>query len=109
MTRAGIRIKTLFMTKTSAPVTIVLARVEQEPFIVKQGQIDLGKPHTFGLRDKAVAMVWVNSGSEHDVAKAEEFARANDYRVFTYPWNEEDPLGRAKADALKGSTSAKPG
>ncbi len=82
-------------------LTICLARVEQDQVVVKQGRIDLGERHTFAMVDKPIAIVWLNSGDAADVERAQTYAQANGYRVFTYPTSEPEPLVRARLDVLK--------
>lgn len=60
--------------------TIVVARIEQETIIVKEGQIDIGRPHVFGTRPKPVAMCWVNEGTDADLEKANAWAKREGYR-----------------------------
>lgn len=84
-----------------AMLTIVLARVEQDQVVVKQGRIDLGERHTFASVDRPVAMIWLNAGDAADVERAQTYARQNDYVVFTYPTTEPEPLQRARLDVLK--------
>ena len=81
--------------------TIVVARIEQETIIVKEGQIDIGRPHVFGTRPKPVAMCWVNEGTNDDLEKANAWAKREGYRVFAYPTTEPDPLSRAREDVMK--------
>ena len=49
---------------------------------------------------EAKACVWLSDGKPRDIAKAKAFADTEGYTVFTYE-NEKDPLGRARAEALK--------
>ena len=88
--------------------TIVLAKVEDE-WIVDQGappaRVDLGERHKMRRVPRAVACVWLNRGEDSDVDSARMFARKNGYLVFTYPTDEKDPLGRAKAAALAGDAA----
>lgn len=44
-----------------------------------------------------VALMWLNEGTGEDLAKAKEFAKGEEYEVFTY-FNEPDPIGKAKQD-----------
>ena len=85
----------------SAQLTIVLARVEQDHVVVKQGRIDLGERHTFASVDRPVAMVWLNAGDQMDVERAQAYASQNGYTVFTYPTTEPEPLQRARLDVMK--------
>jgi len=61
-----------------------------------------------GLADTyAAAAVWLNEGTEKDIAEADSYARSeacrNDgtfqHRIFAYQ-NENDPLARARAEIL---------
>lgn len=79
---------------------VVLARVEPEPAIAKQGGVDLGGQHQIKQADKPVAMVWAQDASESERQKAIAFAQKEGYMLLTYPSDEVDPLGRAKEDAV---------
>lgn len=46
------------------------------------------------------AAIWLNRGTAVDVAKATTFAASDGHKVFTYPIDERDPLGRARAAAV---------
>jgi hypothetical protein len=61
---------------------------------------DLGESHKFKYVKKPFAAMWLNKGTEADVAKAQAYARAEGKKVFTYTGG-GDPLGRAKADVLR--------
>jgi hypothetical protein len=85
--------------------TIVLAWTEVGAEVVRQRRVDLGESPI--MREVIIphAAVWLNKGTLLDVAKAQAYAaRETDkaIRVLTYPTTERDPLGRAKADVLKG-------
>lgn len=78
---------------------IVIAWVEQDQVIVKQGQTDLGESHKFKTVPKPVACMWLNNGKDRDVLKAKAFAEKEGKSVFCYR-GERDPLGKAKQDVL---------
>lgn len=57
---------------------------------------------------KAHACVWLNDGGPSDVAKAEEYVKAErDGGIVCTFSGEKDPLGKAKAAALEVFTKAK--
>jgi hypothetical protein len=47
------------------------------------------------------AAMWKNKGTPEDLAKAKSYASSQGYRVYTFPTSEGDPLGKAKAMALR--------
>lgn len=76
---------------------IVLARLDDDQEVVKQGRVDLGERHTFRATKRPVALMWINAGNDSDKAKAERFARSEGYTVFCYD-NEAAPLDCARRD-----------
>lgn len=54
----------------------------------------------FEAAKRAVACVWLNKGTAADLARAEAYAKAEGFTVITFPTNEPDPLGKAKAMML---------
>lgn len=85
----------------SKRIQIVLAKLVEDVEVVKPGQPDIGIRPTLRQIHRPVAMVWLESGSAEDVAKAQKYASAEGYEVLTYPTTERDPLERAKADVAK--------
>ena len=90
---------------TMALKTIVLAKVEDDWVVDQPGRVDLGERNKLRRVPRAVACVWLNRGEPLDIDSARTFARKNGYLVFTYPTDEKDPLGRAKAAALAGDAA----
>jgi len=82
-------------------IAIVLARIETDQVIVKQGRIDIGERHTFAEVPKPVSLMWLNEGTVSDVVAAKRFASKEGYSVFTYPVTESQPLQRARKDIMK--------
>lgn len=78
---------------------IVLARLDDSQEVAKIGRVDIGQAHTFRDIKVPVAVVWLNDGTDADVAEAEKFAKTEGYTVFCYE-GEADPLGRAKQDIV---------
>lgn len=77
---------------------IVLARLEGREILVKRGRTDIGELNKFDTVYVPVTCIWLNEGTEEDVASAREYALKNNYRVLCYPLGETDPLGHAKTD-----------
>lgn len=93
--------------KPPAPpkMKIVLAWTTEEPRLEREGRIDIGERHTFKMVRVPKAVMWLNRGSEKDLATAILYAAQQStpqqpHHVFTYPTSERDPLGRAKKDVL---------
>lgn len=84
---------------------IVLAWLDEDFIIVKEGQPDIGRPHTFKAIPKPLAAMWLNKGTDADLAKAKKYAETDARTVFCYD-GERDPLGRARRDILAGRTGA---
>ena len=65
-------------------------------------RVDLGERPQWEDIKVPKAVVWVRTGTQADVVKAEAHAATLDYpaRVFTYPSKEKDPLGRARQDIV---------
>jgi len=61
---------------------------------------DLGESYKFKDVIKPFAAMWLNKGTEADVAKAQAYARGEGKHVFVYT-GVGDPLGKAKADVLR--------
>lgn len=80
---------------------IVLARKEIAHRSVGQARVDLGYRPKIEEYDVGVALVWLLSGDETDVTKAQHFASVEGYAVFLYPTDEQDPLNRARREILK--------
>jgi hypothetical protein len=107
--------------KTSKKVTVVVAWISDDVEVAdpQLTRIDLGERHK--LRDVQVgkAVMWSRAGKEVDVEKAQQWARkeredaahdpryatGHSHRVFVYPSTEKDPLGRARREVLKQSTT----
>lgn len=87
-----------------SPKCIVVAWTTQEQeFDGRPFARDLGALP--GLREvtKPHACVWLNKGSDADIEKAQAFIASDapdTGRVFVYPTNEKDPLGRARREIL---------
>ena len=80
---------------------IVIARLDTETVIAEFGQIDIGRPHKFKSVLRPIAAMWLREGgNESDLEKCKAYVlKINDgWKVFTYPQDEQDPLGRAKKD-----------
>ena len=85
---------------------IALARVVTD--MVPDGEpyrADLGYGPTWISEERAVSLIWLNEGTEEDVAKAQSWVSHKDqadqgWQVFTFPVNEADPLGAAKQKVL---------
>lgn len=74
--------------------TIVVVKVEER----QEGRVYAGRP--WGPQTTVIdarAAVWLRRGGEFDIARANAWADTEGYRVFTFPTDERDPLGRAKA------------
>lgn len=86
---------------------IVVAWVVDEQEIApgqKMWRHDLGERPKFVSVKNAKAVMWANSGSVEDLAKARAYAEKHHHgsgAAFEYPVSEKDPLGRAKKDILK--------
>ena len=65
---------------------------------------DLGEANKFKDVKKPFAAMWLNKGTEADVAKARAYAGGEGKKVFVYI-GAGDPLGRAKADVLRGKAT----
>ena len=65
---------------------------------------DLGEANKFKDVKKPFAAMWLNKGTEADVAKARAYAGGEGKKVFVYT-GAGDPLGRAKADVLRGKAT----
>lgn len=46
------------------------------------------------------AAMWLSKGTEVDEQKARDYAKTDNRMVFTFPPNEKDPLGKARAKAV---------
>lgn len=46
---------------------------------------------------KPVAMVYKSEANEEDLKRAKAFAKREGYQVYQFPDDEEDPLGKSKA------------
>ena len=77
---------------------IVLAKLEGREIVTKRGRTDIGERHKFETVYIPVTCIWLNEGTQEDIAAAREYALKNNYRVLCYPLSESDPLGRAKTD-----------
>ena len=88
--------------------SIVLARVETEDVLVDDAGADIGRSRRFAKKPKPEAAVWLNKGTTDDINKAVTYAQrtGDGWEVYVYPNPERDPLGRAKADALKAHANA---
>lgn len=83
--------------------TIVLAWVLEDFEVVRERRADLGERPITRRVLVPKAAVWLKRGSAADVLRAQTYAdKETGYkiRVFTYPTNERDPLGRAKREVL---------
>ena len=78
---------------------------EQEPTnSVDAIRVDLGERVQWRAVTVAKAVVWLREGVSVDVASAEKWAATqNEGRVYCYPLTETDPLGRARAERLRGA------
>ncbi len=84
-------------------VAIVVARTVPETYVIRARRADLGELPVLGVRHVARACMWLNVGAQEDVEKARQWAATQGdeaWRVFVYPADEPDPLGRAKGDVL---------
>ena len=88
-------------------MTIVIAWTEETQVLVKEGQVDLGRPHIFKTVQLPKACIWLNKGTDSDAAKAREYAAKEGRTVFCYD-GERDPLMRAKQDVLRAVPSTCP-
>lgn len=93
------RVVAITRFQKSIVMQIVLARVEEDRVVVKQGRVDVGERHTFRMVLRPVSLMWLNDGDEADAANARAFAATEGYRVFCYA-TEADPLDRARRDVL---------
>lgn len=85
----------------AAEMTIVLARVYHDTVVDGPYRADLGETPRLKQIPAASAMVWLSHGTDVDAAKARSFADGDGWQVFVYPTTEQNPLGRAKADAMR--------
>ncbi len=90
----------------SVPVTVVVAWTEDTQEIApgqKTWRHDLGERPKLVDVKKPHAAMWVNAGSQADIASANRWI-AKDHpdtgRVFVYPTTESDPLGRARRNVF---------
>lgn len=79
---------------------IVLARIEEDFRVKELRRADMGERPIMEAVPKPVACMWLNNGSDADVAKAQAYARAEGYTVFTYKGS-RDPLTQAKKDVMR--------
>jgi hypothetical protein len=93
--------------KGGRKITVVVAWTEDEQKIApnqKAWRHDLGERPKFVDVEKAHAAVWINRGTQADLAKAHAYIQKTypaTGHVFTYPVTEKDPLGRARRDILR--------
>jgi hypothetical protein len=78
---------------------IVLARLDGDVVLVKDGQPDIGRPQTFKAIRAPMACMWLNKGSAADLVKARAYAAIEGWTVFCYE-REKEPLQRARAEIL---------
>lgn len=84
--------------------TIVLAKVEMtglEPTGAMERFDGVNYRPQMRVAPRAAALVWLNEGTDADLAKAKAYATTEGYEVLTFPTTEEDPLGLARAAVLK--------
>jgi hypothetical protein len=87
-------------------VQIVLAWVTEDFRVVRERRRDLGERPELEKFNVGKAAMWLNRGTDADVAKARAYARAESdsdktIHVFVYPSSVKDPLGAAKKDVLR--------
>lgn len=97
------------MGKTKAEqVAIVVAwTVEDVVSIGPDRGADLGRRREVKTGPVARAAMWLNRGTQGDVAAAEAYARTVDShdrpaQVYVYPTSERDPLGMARKAIMAG-------
>ncbi len=81
---------------------IVLAWLDEDFALVQEGQPDIGRPHKFKAVPKPRACMWLNKGTDADLAKAKTYAARDGRTVFCYK-NEKEPLQRARTEILRGN------
>ena len=84
---------------------IVLAKIYDDFEVTQRGRVDLGERHKTRDLKVARALMWKKkvtpANLAAEVAKAEAFARSEDYRVYVYPSSDRDSLNHAKRDLLR--------
>ena len=83
---------------------IVLAWLDEDCVMVQAGQPDIGRPHKFKVVPKPMACMWLNKGTEADLAKAKAYAERDGRTVLCYE-NEKEPLQRARKDVIRDAGS----
>jgi hypothetical protein len=81
---------------------ITLGRIEtQDVWDGEPFRADLGRRPNLIVERKAVAMVWLLSGTPEDLDRAKVKAAELGYRVFKFDEREENPLEATKRQLLK--------
>ena len=91
---------------TASRKCIVIAWTDEESIVdptAPMARRDLGERPKMKTVQVAKAAVWLNEGSSADAKKAKAYlARDQPHgRVFIFPVDEPDPLGRARSEILK--------
>lgn len=86
---------------TAALVTIVVAWTVTEAVVVRARRTDLGERPVLREQTAARTVLWLNKGTAADVENAERWAKAEGYRVFTYPTSTRDPRALAARAVLR--------
>jgi len=79
--------------------TIVVAWAEQSALVptgrmIRRDGVNYFPEFKTGWEGKAA--IWVRRGTKADLEKATRYANANGCRVFVFPIEERDPLGKAR-------------
>lgn len=80
---------------------IVIAKVEMTALRATGRTITRDRNYfpEFESAPEAKGCMWLGEGTDADVAKAR--AEMTEYKVYTFPASEKDPIGKAKAMALE--------
>lgn len=82
---------------------VVVAWAEQTKLVPTGRQVrrDLNWFPEFRAEWEGKACMWKNKGTEADLARAKEWAAKEGVLVLTFPADETDPLGKARATAAE--------
>lgn len=85
--------------------TIVIAWAEQTALVPTGRHVmrDMNWFPEFRAEWEGKAAMWLNRGTDSDVAKAKRYAASEGRTVYTFPTDERDPLGKAREAARKAA------
>lgn len=87
---------------------IIIAWTEEEARLVRERRTDLGETPVMEIVRVAKTCVWLNSGTEDDVAKARAYAAANGLKVYTYSQAVKNARATAAKAILRETAEAQP-